>query len=390
MQRIAQTPRPDWPARLDSIGFHFHSLDEDNVPQPVDQHTFVYWREDIAYRFSESEIESLYAAALELNRCCLAAVDHVIEHDLFHRLGIDDAFARLIRTSWDRDDPTLFGRFDLTIGADGQPKMYEYNADTPTSIIEASLAQWFWKEDVRPADDQFNSLHESLIARWRWLKAHHANKRLLHFGCAFDSQEDVCNVEYLMDTAVQAGWAVKLIDMKDVGCDGQGRFFDLENVEIELMFKLFPWEWMAHSGYAADLMLDRCRWIEPPWKALLSNKGILPILWALFPGHPNLLEASFDAAHFQGRPHAKKPLLSREGANVTLTTPEGQFQTDGEYGEEGFVYQAWSPTPRFGDRFITLGAWIVDDAPAGLCVREQSTPIATNTSNFVPHYFVRD
>ena len=390
MKRIAQMPRPDWPSRLESIGFHFHSLDENDMPQPVDQHTFVYWREDIAYEFSEEEVERLYAAALELNRLCLAAVDHVIERDLFVRLGIGTRAAAWIRESWERDDPTLYGRFDLTIGADGQPKMYEYNADTPTSIIEASLAQFFWKEDVRPQDDQFNSLHEALITRWSWLRNHYRDVSLLHFACMYDSQEDVCNTEYLMDTAVQAGWSVKLIDVKDIGVDGDGGFVDLQDETIELMFKLFPWEWMMNSAYGDDLLKDRCRWVEPPWKAVLSNKGILPILWELFPDHPNLLEASFHEAHFSRRPYVKKPLLSREGANVTLVTPDGRrIETGGQYGREGFVYQAYAPAPQFGDRFVTLGAWIVDDAPAGLCVREQSGLIATNTSNFVPHYFTR-
>jgi glutathionylspermidine synthase len=140
------------------------------------------------------------------------------------------------------------------------------------------------------------------------------------------------------------------------------------------------------SEYAAQLTLDTCRWVEPPWKAVLSNKGILPILWDLFPGHPNLLEASFDADVFHERAHAKKPLLSREGANVTLITPEGRFDNPGAYGEEGYIYQAYAPAPRFDDRFVTLGAWVVDDAPAGLCVREELGPIAKNTSFFTPHY----
>lgn len=388
MKRLMQMPRVDWPRRLESIGFHFHSLDEHNVPQPVDQTTFVYWREDVAYRLSNDEVESLYCAALELNARCLDAVAHVIEKDLFSTLGISAEMGKLIRASWDRDDPTLYGRFDLTIGADGHAKMYEFNADTPTSIIEASLAQWFWKEEVRPEADQFNSLHEALIARWSFIRKHYGNVKLLHFACMFDSQEDVCNVEYLMDTAVQAGWAVKLINMADIGSDGRGRFIDLEGVPIELMFKLFPWEWMAKSAYGGELVKDGCRWVEPPWKAVLSNKGILPILWDLFPGHPNLLEASFNAAHFAGRPHAKKPLFSREGANITLTTPDGQIEMPGDYGSEGFIYQALAPAQCFSGQHVTLGAWIVDDVPVGLCVREQPGLISTNTSFFVPHYFI--
>ncbi|MBN3751657.1 glutathionylspermidine synthase family protein [Paraburkholderia sp. Tr-20389] len=394
MQRTFQIPRRGWPARLEAIGFHFHSLDEHDVPQHVDDNTFVYWREDVAYRFTSEEIERIYAAALELNQRCLDAVEYVIARRDFARLGISPQMGEWIARSWERDDPTLYGRFDFTLDPQGVPKLYEYNADTPTSIIEASLAQWFWKEDVRPEADQFNSLHEALIARWRLLRAHYTDVGLLHFACQFESQEDVCNVEYLMDTAVQAGWSVKLIDMKDIGSDGRGQFIDLEGRTIELMFKLYPWEWMADSAYASDLLLDRCRWVEPPWKMVLSNKGILPILWECFPDHPNLLEASFDANRFAGRPHARKPLFSREGANVTLTTPNGVVSRGGEYGREGYVYQAYMPCPRFatpdGERFVTLGAWIVDDAPAGLCMREQSALIATNTSWCVPHFFTVD
>lgn len=386
MERIAQIPRNDWPQKLESIGFHFHSLDENDMPREVDRNTFYYWREDVAYRLTMEEAERLYAATLELNHRCLDAVEHVISHNLFDRLSIPPAFARLIRTSWERDDPTLFGRFDMTIGADGQYKMYEYNADTPTSIIEASLAQWFWKEDVQPRADQFNSLHESLVERWKWLRRHYQDVPILHFACLLESQEDVCNVEYLMDTAVQGGWSVKLVDVGDIGVDRQGHFYDLETEHMDLVFKLFPWEWMMRSEYAGALTRDTCRWVEPPWKAVLSNKGILPILWEMFPGHPNLLEASFDSAVFGDRPHARKPLLSREGANVTLVTPEGRFENPGNYGEEGFVYQAYAPAPRFDGRFVTLGAWVVDDAPAGLCIREEVGPIAKNTSFFTPHY----
>jgi glutathionylspermidine synthase len=387
MQRIAQTPRSDWPKRLESIGFHFHSLDEFDRPAELKPNEFIYWREDVAYRFSNAEIETIYAAAYELNNRCLDAVEHVIRHDLFHRLAISPEQAQLIKRSWDRDDPTLYGRFDLTIDADGVPKMYEYNADTPTSIIEASLAQWFWKDDVHPSLDQFNSLHESLIARWRFIRAHYGEVKLLHFACMLNAQEDVCNVEYLMDTAVQAGWAVKLIDVKDIGNDGRGGFFDLENERIELMFKLFPWEWMIQSAYGGEVSKDLCRWVEPPWKAVLANKGILPVLWDMFPDHPNLLEASFNAERFAGRPHAKKPLYSREGANVSLVTPDGNFDNPGKYGSEGFVYQAYAAAPKFDEWFLTIGAWIVDDVPCGMCLREELGPIAKNTSFFVPHYF---
>jgi glutathionylspermidine synthase len=390
MKRIPQTPRPDWPEQLERVGFHFHSLDEFNVPRPVDANTFYYWREDVAYEFSAKEVETLYAAACELNQRCLQAVQHVIDRDLFARMAIPEDFAKLVRASWERDEPTLFGRFDMTLDAHGVPKLYEYNADTPTSLIESAIAQWHWKEAVQPRAGQFNSLHEALIERWKALRRHHGNAQLLHFACMFDSQEDICNVEYLMDTALQAGWSVKLVDMQDIGADDHGHFYDADDVPMRLVFKLYPWEWMATSDYRDPLTRSPARWVEPPWKAVLSNKAIQPILWDLFPGHPNLLEASFHEARFSGRPHAKKPVLSREGESVTLTTPRGVGENPGDYGAEGFIYQAYAPAQPFDGQHATLGVWIVDDVPAGLCVREQAGLIARNTSYFVPHYFFRD
>jgi len=89
--------------------------------------------------------------------------------------------------------------------------------------------------------------------------------------------------------------------------------------------------------------------IEPLWKMLLSNKGLLPILWELFPDHPNLLP-TFDgdeasaAAQLEWQLCAQNPSSPAEGANVRLVVDGRPLaETPGEYGEEGFVYQALAP-----------------------------------------------
>lgn len=89
-----------------------------------------------------------------------------------------------------------------------------------------------------------------------------------------------------MDTALQAGWSVKLVDLQDIGTDGRGGFYDAEDVPMEVVLKLYPWEWMATSDYRDQLAHSPVRWVEPPWKAVLSKKAILPILWELFTGPP--------------------------------------------------------------------------------------------------------
>jgi glutathionylspermidine synthase len=120
---------------------------------------------------------------------------------------------------------------------------------------------------------------------------------------------------------------------------------------------------------------------------LLSNKALLPILWELFPGHPNLLPA-FETPAPLGARYVRKPKLSREGANITWVDGGVALEeTAGDYGAEGFVYQAIAPQVEFNGHHPVFGAWIVDHEPAGLGIREDTSRITGNFSRFVPHYF---
>ena len=119
---------------------------------------------------------------------------------------------------------------------------------------------------------------------------------------------------------------------------------------------------------------------------LLSNKAILPVMWEMFPGHPNLLAASFEPGRFT-TDFVKKPLYSREGANVSITTDDTVIDVGGDYGDEGFIWQAYHGLPRFDARYAVIGSWLVGDLPAGIGIREDATPVTRDTSRFVPHYF---
>jgi glutathionylspermidine synthase len=200
-----------------------------------------------------------------------------------------------------------------------------------------------------------------------------------------DSAEDRGNLDYLRDTAIQAGIEAAAIDIADIGWD-ETRFVDLEGRAIRALFKLYPWEWMAREAFGRHLLGRAVRVIEPAWKMLLSSKAILPILWEMFPGHPNLLAASFEAGRF-ATDFVKKPIWSREGANVSIDAGGEKVEAPGDYGEEGYVWQAYRPLARFGGSHTVIGSWVVGDEPAGIGLREDATPITRDTSRFVPHYF---
>ena len=372
MQREPRQPRAGWQKRCEDAGFFFHSMGG------------TYWDESACYRFDAAQVDRLEEVTAELHHLCLQVVKEVINGKRYREFAIPEPFQELVAQSWTRAEPSLYGRFDFSWDGEGEPKLLEYNADTPTALLEASVVQWQWLEDVQKDADQFNSLHEKLIAHWQKLREQ-LGGGILHLACVRDSDEDLGNVEYLRDCALQAGWEARQIAIEDLGWNG-AQFVDLEDAPVTTLFKLYPWEWLAREEFGEHLLARPARMIEPAWKMLLSNKALLVLLWEMNYGHPNLLPAHFSPDKFAGD-YVKKPLLSREGANVTIRSRGVVRWQPGDYGKEGFVYQGIAPLPSFEGRYPVIGSWIVGAEPAGIGIREDDSPITKNSSRFVPHYF---
>jgi glutathionylspermidine synthase len=373
MQRHSCPARPDWRERVEAVGLTYHSHEDGP-----------YWDESAAYELTRDEVGTLETAANVLHRLCLEAAESVIAHGWWSRLRLPEAAIPAILASWERDDFSLYGRFDLAFDGSGPPKLLEYNADTPTALIEASVAQWFWLQDVRPEADQFNSLHERLIEAWRrW------SGTTIHFGSIKEQVEDEQTVLYLRDTAEQAGVATRPVYVEDIGWDARGgRFVDLSERPIERCFKLYPWEWLWQEEFGVHLGSPDLRLIEPAWKMLLANKGLLPVLWELFPDHPNLLPAYEDPAPLGSR-YLRKSRWGREGRNVAWIedgTVVEEVAVDVDEG--GSIYQAPTSLARFDGQHAVFGVWIVDHEAAGLGIREDTRRITGDLSRFVPHFFL--
>jgi glutathionylspermidine synthase len=375
MRRIATNPRPGWQHKVEAAGLSWHT-----PGQP-------YWNESAFYAFTAKEIDILESATNELAEMCLTAAQHVIDHRLYTQLAIPENAIPLIESSWEAEPPSVYGRFDLAYDGQAPPKLLEYNADTPTSLVEAGVVQWYWLEETHRASDQFNRIHERLLSLWAEL-AREFPRQHIDF-CSMDEVEDRMTVTYLLDTAQQAGLSATSFLIDEIGWDGT-RFLAPDGRSLESVFKLYPWEWMVREEFGKHLTEAAVIWVEPPWKMLLSNKGLLPVLWNLYPGHPNLAEASWSQPT-DGRAWVKKPLLGREGANVTLHRFAGDLTTNGGYGEEGFVYQDFVPLKDFDRKYPIIGSWVIGHEPhgmaAGIGIRESDTPITTNVSQFTPHLF---
>ena len=381
MQRLSMPARPDWREKAHAVGFEFHEM----YGEP-------YWVDDAAYGFELAEIEDqIEGPSEELHAMCLDLVAEVVKSEqALDRLAIPRDFHDVVRRSWEREDRHLYGRFDLAYDGKGPAKLLEYNADTPTSVFETAYFQFNWLTDqiaaghLPPDTDQFNSVQECLIEAF----GQFSRDRIFHFAAITDSSEDQGTAAYLMDCAIQAGHRAQFLDIRDIGVDDQGRYTDLQNRVIDRCFKLYPWEFMFQESYAAQLTDHGGVFVEPAWKAVLSNKGLLPMLWQRHKGHPNLLASYFadDPAAASLRDYVVKPLLSREGENIRLFRADEEIlSTPGDYGTEGYVVQAYAPLFQSDAGFAVLGSWIVGDRACGLGIREDRSQITANLSRYVPH-----
>ncbi|QIB44003.1 glutathionylspermidine synthase family protein [Streptomyces aureoverticillatus] len=393
MERRTLTPRPGWQQTVEEQGLIYPlTRHPDGTLRP-------YWDESAYYVFSLPEVEALEDVVEELHAMCLTAADHIVREGRLADLGITEPrLASLVAEAWRRRDelPSLYGRFDLRYDGSGSPaKLLEYNADTPTSLVEAASPQWFWMEDRFPGADQWNSLHERLVDAWKKQAHLLPPGSPLYFAHSAGDElgEDLMTVAYLRETAEQAGLATDAISVEDIGWDRLSRrFVDKKLRFIRSCFKLYPWEWLTTDRFAPHVLetLDNgggtgtTLWIEPAWKMLLSNKALLAVLWELYPGHPNLLPSYLDGPRDLATTtgYVAKPLLGREGAGVTIHEP-GSSPADLPQGPH--CYQELAPLPDFDGNRVVLGAWVVEGEAAGLGIRESAGLVTDEYARFLPH-----
>lgn len=386
MRRIAIAERPDWRTSAERLGFRFHTID--GAP---------YWDESAYYAFSLAEIErDIEAPTGELHEMAMDLVGEVVaSEELLRRLDIPQQYWDWIAQSWREASPHLYGRMDFAYDGDGPAKLYELNYDTPTSLYEAAFFQWLWLEEQKqrgllPREaDQYNSIQEALIEALGAIAPR--LPRPLYFSAVRESAEDQGTIAYLRDCAEQAGLATRTIAIEDIGLSADGQYTDTEDSVIGALFKLYPLEFMFRETFGPDLPRSRTVLIEPPWKAILSNKGILPLLWERHIGHPNLLPAFFDETPGAELPRGwtRKPLFSREGANIEVSLADGRrLASEGPYTDAPYIRQLTHPLPKFDGGYPLVGSWVVADRPAGIGVREDASLITQDTSRFVPHAIV--
>jgi len=375
---------------LESLGFVWHT-DSDESAYISDELVVI----------SEPEAEAYYAATNELYDMYVTAAEHVVENNLFHEIGIPFNLVDVIKESWENDVHWhLYGRFDLAGGIDGKPiKLLEFNADTPTALFETAIIQWaILKKNNLEEEHQFNSVYEALIDNFKRLVT------LEHDVSAFEERyddwkflftsirgnaEEENTVKLLQYIAEEAGYVTEFAYMDEVEFDEkEGIFFNDES--YELWFKLIPWEDIALEESDLAMLLSniiknqKAIIFNPAYTLLFQSKGLLKILWDLYPNHPLLLESSFEPLKEQKQ--VKKPIFGREGGNVSILDENAieLESVEGDYANHKMLYQAYTElaTDAQGNSY-QAGVFYAYEA-CGLGFRK-GKKILDNMSKFVGH-----
>ena len=369
MERRLCKPRDNYQTIIEQQGFGFHHN---------------YWFEDAYYAFTSQEIENIMNATKQCyDMYCEATERCLYDEQKLDELRIPEEIRDAIRRSWEEDDLSLYGRFDFMM-VNGTPKLLEFNADTPTSLVESSVIQWWWAHDMFPLHDQFNDIHDALVQSWKDIHSQYKCDKYF-FASISDCLEDNSTLAYIISTAQEAGLLPYELDIRSIIHQNYSLFAP-DSTPINCMFKLYPWETMFKENIYG-CMTEMC-WIEPLWKSLMSNKAMLPILYQMFPESPYILPAYTEIGKLVS--YCKKPIFSREGANVELVKQGAILETsEGEYGEEGYIYQQLVEQSQYFDGYCPiLGSWVIGGEPHGLGIRESKSRITQDTSRFVPHIIV--
>ena len=345
-----------------------------------------------AYRLEASEVERLRDATRAVHEIALAVAERAAgDEEALDILAIPSDYRDLVAESWRRGDAGLYQRMDLVPGLDGELKLLEYNADTPTGLVEMHC-YLVWLEDAVALDllpagaEQFNDVRCALTERLDAV----AIEGILHVSAARGLTEEIDTVRLIAECAEDVGVATRFAYLDEIGIDAADNLADGEDYVIENLFKLFPWEDIAAGPFSAPVRRNRtCRWFEPAWKMMWSNKAFLVLAWRLFPGHPNLLPAYFedDAQAGSLERYVRKPQWGREGQNTTVVDRGEVLEGNrGEYADNRMVIQAYAPPASYGGRHPVLGSWVVGEEPVGLLIREDAARITANLSVCAPHF----
>lgn len=286
--------------------------------------------------------------------------------ELFRELGLPEATWRAVRIAVSEGQPTVVGRFDFAWTDEGL-KMLEFNADTPTSIVEAfhvngRICAEYGMAD--PNEGMAAHIGEAFREAAEAYRLDGYRTDSIVFSALDWHEEDAGTTRYVMRQSGLAGARfAALADLRVYG-DRLCLLRDGEHEPIDLLYRLHALEKLAEDrdtdGYPTgahvlDMIAERkLAILNPPSALIAQTKALQALIWNLYEAGQFYAEEEREAIRaymlptylenrFEGRcAYVTKPILGREGGGVTLYEADGTFlERDGEtlYWEQPMIYQ---------------------------------------------------
>jgi glutathionylspermidine synthase len=395
MERVSITPRIGWEAKVEGIGFSWHTPNGEP-----------YWDESGYWKLSDTDVDTISAAVKDGYAMLIEAIDFVIKGKQLPLFGYTDAVIEMIEQSWANraNEIPLIGCFNIAY--DGtQAKILSFNADSPKALFETAMVQTNWVVSAFPtlptSPRQFNFLAPRISSQFQKLSILNRTQThdegwsdSLHFTCMTPDPQAEAAAGFLQQCATLHGIQSSFVGLPDIGWqegteDESGFFVDKDNKEISTLVRAqTPLGMLLQDEFGESLgtLVDNGELtiMESAWTMLASNKRLLATMWDRNAYHPALLNTAVTPLP-QG--YAKKPYNGFDGQNITMFDGKGATldQTEGSFAEDQFVFQELAPTAKNGDDVAVFCIWTVDGAAAGIGIRESGNPITDAAARFVPH-----
>lgn len=337
-----------------------------------------------------SEINDMKSVVFDALDLFTKATDHLIDNGNLGYLGIPKYFQRCIEHSWRNQErhPFLLGRIDFSGGINNMTtKIIEFNADTCTMIPETMYWQPYHL-GLANKMMSFNRLKKSLSKKFTQLRHNYSQENPVVLGTSLGFAEDSENIKAILSDAISEDQYFKYyLDLEQVVFTEDGVFVEEEDgyIPVDILLKLFPWEWAYDSEpelakILSDLILeDKITVLNPPYTAIWQNKKFLNYITEHFPNE--VIAKSYDSAP-DGIDHVVKSSHGRLGEEVMMANEAHQRNFDIA------TYQEYLNLPKDDEGCSYQLSMYVTDEPCALNIRCQEGLIINDDCEFYAHYII--
>jgi len=351
--------------------------------------------------------KELKHASNQLHDMFIKATDYVLENEsVLKYFNLPLQLIPRIKQSWrNRKTHNIMARFDFSMSERGL-KVYEYNADSAGCFFECGLVQRLWSihNGVFEGRDAGLDLFDDLVESWENCDINETIHILKD-----DNLEETYMAEYMKSSIEAARIKSKIISsFNELSWNSEGSVVDKDGEVIKWVWKSWAWETAInelrrelnddenylsnesasekqHVPRLVDVLLHADVMVfEPLWSLITSNKALLPVLWKLYPNHPNLLECHFELTDsLIAKGYVSKPIVGRCGDNITIYAEDKTVleKTSGQFEDKDNIYQEFWALPKIDTYYTQISSFTVDGIDSAACVRCSESMILDSDSD---------